>query len=661
MTAAEVLASAAATLGAAALRWTPVLALAVLAARRRGASAARRHSAWAAALVALALMVPAGEWLPGWDLPLPARAVELASRPVAPGAALAVDAIAADAGAAGTGEGVRAGAAAAPAAGRWLGLVWLLGAAALAGGEIRRLDATRRLMRSARPLPAEGAGAAWECGALRERCRAADLAVPAVAGVTRPRILLPARWPSWPRRWREAVLLHEAAHLERRDLAWQLLARWLRIAFWFHPGVWLAARAVEREAEAACDDRVVAGGIDRLDYARVLVEVAATVRSAPALGAALGAVPRRSHLGARVRRLVGPAPRASRGRSLGAVALVACGVAAAAARPSAEPNAVRRGELPLRRVAGADGARATWLLRCAPSDERCAGLGRSALESLRASAAPGVAVVVGLPDGRVEAYVAHRVESGGAPGVPSALPGSIAKLALAAAWWERGLGDRPLPCPPSIRTSAGGHVEAHGSGSDRLAPREVLALSCNTAAAAMAARLGERAGLRALTGALEPLLGDTPAANAGAVDWELQAIGVGPLETDPLRVAAFLLAIGNEGVAVEPWAGAAPAVAPRRLFSPATASALRAALAETVARGTAARLGELQSGQPWRLTGKTGTVRLPDGRVDGWFAGLVNGPAGRPERVVVVWLEGGGPGAGNPARLALELARAARG
>lgn len=55
----------------------------------------------------------------------------------------------------------------------------------------------------------------------------------------------------------EALLLHEAAHVERRDNLAGNLQRLLCCLFWFHPLVWLIDRRLLTEREQACDDAVV--------------------------------------------------------------------------------------------------------------------------------------------------------------------------------------------------------------------------------------------------------------------------------------------------------------------------------------------------------------------------------------------------------------------
>ncbi len=101
--------------------------------------------------------------------------------------------------------------------------------------------------------------------------------VPVTWGVSRPIILLPAGAESWAAGRRHAVLLHEYAHIARSDCAVEYLT-WLACAlYWFHPGVWYAARRIRAERERACDDRVVAAGTPAGEYATHLVDVASGV------------------------------------------------------------------------------------------------------------------------------------------------------------------------------------------------------------------------------------------------------------------------------------------------------------------------------------------------------------------------------------------------
>jgi beta-lactamase regulating signal transducer with metallopeptidase domain len=99
---------------------------------------------------------------------------------------------------------------------------------------------------------------------------------PAVCGVVRPRILLPASLVRNASRGQLATILaHELVHVRRKDL----LVAWVQTAaqcvWWFHPLVWWASRAMSRERERCCDLEVVASGLcDRAEYAQCLVATA---------------------------------------------------------------------------------------------------------------------------------------------------------------------------------------------------------------------------------------------------------------------------------------------------------------------------------------------------------------------------------------------------
>ncbi|MCY2965246.1 MAG: carboxypeptidase regulatory-like domain-containing protein [Planctomycetota bacterium] len=106
---------------------------------------------------------------------------------------------------------------------------------------------------------------------LREHPRAI---VPLTCGVVRPVVLLPVAARNWPEEMRRAVLLHELAHVARRDVAWQWLGRLACAFYWCHPLAWLGLQQMRVERELACDDAVVDTGERASDYARQLLEVA---------------------------------------------------------------------------------------------------------------------------------------------------------------------------------------------------------------------------------------------------------------------------------------------------------------------------------------------------------------------------------------------------
>ena len=78
------------------------------------------------------------------------------------------------------------------------------------------------------------------------------LAVPMLAGLFRPALLLPENLPAG-----DALrfsLLHELIHYRRGDIFRKTLALWVRTIHWFNPLVWLTARAMDRDIELSCDE-----------------------------------------------------------------------------------------------------------------------------------------------------------------------------------------------------------------------------------------------------------------------------------------------------------------------------------------------------------------------------------------------------------------------
>ncbi len=98
---------------------------------------------------------------------------------------------------------------------------------------------------------------------------------PAVLGVFRPTVLIPARiLEGQPPADLEPILAHELIHVRRGDL-W---VGWLEVlaqsVWWFHPLVWWAGRLVKREAERCCDEEVIAElAMKPARYARALLDV----------------------------------------------------------------------------------------------------------------------------------------------------------------------------------------------------------------------------------------------------------------------------------------------------------------------------------------------------------------------------------------------------
>jgi hypothetical protein len=72
----------------------------------------------------------------------------------------------------------------------------------------------------------------------------------------------------------DALILHELAHLRRRDHLTNLVIQLIVAVFWYHPAVLLLARQVDGAREQCCDDEAVRYLASPLPLARALVKLA---------------------------------------------------------------------------------------------------------------------------------------------------------------------------------------------------------------------------------------------------------------------------------------------------------------------------------------------------------------------------------------------------
>lgn len=147
---------------------------------------------------------------------------------------------------------------------------------------------TDRLMRSAREVVDAG---------LREKARqhaehlglrgapslleSELVRVPFACGVWRQRVVLPETWRSWDSTTLDSVLVHELAHIARRDLWTLRAAAFYHALTWLNPASWWLKRRLEVLSESASDESVLASGINREAYADVLLRFMASGQRTP--------------------------------------------------------------------------------------------------------------------------------------------------------------------------------------------------------------------------------------------------------------------------------------------------------------------------------------------------------------------------------------------
>jgi len=158
---------------------------------------------------------------------------------------------------------------------------WLVGAVAVLIWQMAKIGQFRQMLAEAEPAPD------WFERQVEELATLLDIRPPAI--LVAPQIASPMIWSMgrarlvWPAELfdrlsessRQSVLLHELAHLRRRDH----LVGWLQLLggclCWWNPLFWYVSRQVRENAELACDAWVVATLPEaRRDYAEALIEVA---------------------------------------------------------------------------------------------------------------------------------------------------------------------------------------------------------------------------------------------------------------------------------------------------------------------------------------------------------------------------------------------------
>jgi beta-lactamase regulating signal transducer with metallopeptidase domain len=133
------------------------------------------------------------------------------------------------------------------------------------------------------------------------------LEVPTAIGFCKPAVILPT-WmlENTPAEELKYILLHELAHLSRRDDWTNLAQKILKALLFFLPSVWWIERRLSLDREMACDDAVLVQSGTPAGYAECLARVAERSFVRKQIALAQAAVGRVRQLTARVTRILDP-------------------------------------------------------------------------------------------------------------------------------------------------------------------------------------------------------------------------------------------------------------------------------------------------------------------------------------------------------------------
>lgn len=529
-------------------------------------------------------------------------------------------------------------------------VVWALGALVVAARLVAGLVRARALVRGASAAPswARAAAQAERATGLRADVRVtSELDAPAVTGVLAPVVLVPRSGEAWSDERRLAVLLHELAHVRRRDCLAQIVGQLACALHWFNPLAWIAARRLRLERELAADDAVIAAGARPSRYAADLLEIAgARVAPVSALGMA-----ERSQLAARVTAIVA----SGRARTPLSTTRAALLVTAAATLLFVVACATPEAPLPARAPAAAQVAAAPASAASPSStstiDPRIQKIADEELDRAVAAWQPAAGVVVVL-DPTTGAVLASAGRAGGQVADIAAgrvyITGSTLKAVTLAAALDEGVvkATESFDCGNGRRSY--GSLTLHDAGDNGiLTVPEMLAVSTNVGFSRIFDRLGgDRFGrwLRRFHFGEAPRIvgaaaGELPARiEDGSFEGAAVAIGEGQMTASPLQMAAAYAAIANGGVYVAPTMTPGARAPGETILRPETAQAVMSMLEGTIASERAT--GKLARIAGVRVAGKTGTA---DFSADGGsiiyasFVGIV--PADHPRFVVLVGIE----------------------
>lgn len=135
-----------------------------------------------------------------------------------------------------------------------------------------------------------------------------EIGTPALYGFLKPRLLLPGEFIArFSARELRFVLLHELAHVKRRDVLLNWLAAILQIVHWFNPLVWLGFARWRADRELACDALALetVGAGQNQEYGQTILRLLENFTQRNAVPGLVGILEDKKQLQRRIRMIAG--------------------------------------------------------------------------------------------------------------------------------------------------------------------------------------------------------------------------------------------------------------------------------------------------------------------------------------------------------------------
>lgn len=143
--------------------------------------------------------------------------------------------------------------------------------------------------------------------------------IPVAIGYFKPVVLIPlGALNGVPAMQMEAILVHELAHIRRRDYLVNMIQSLLEVVFFYHPVVWWLSGNIRIERENICDDIAITQTGNTMEFAKALTNIQEINLGSPALAAGLSGK-NKNRLLNRIRRINGK-PRVQSGFAEGFIA-----------------------------------------------------------------------------------------------------------------------------------------------------------------------------------------------------------------------------------------------------------------------------------------------------------------------------------------------------